>query len=408
MTQEQGRRTMARRIALVLLVLSGVAYLANTGTQLARGSSFVAVVTSMNILSLAVLVALCAASYVLTFTRGVGIAQSFQLVLFFLVAYAMLVFADPNLTFAVGSFFILALFLGSRYGFLDRRPALKGIVLTALLVPAATINMAIRGPSSSFALVGSVVFLAVYGLLWYFVAEQEIRDLLARSRAAEQSLRRHKKDIDIGRSAIGAFHGMSGRMQAMENAIAAIEKGKAGKEATARLREAQRGVAEILANIKLAVVHQSTEERTRVRVGDVLKGLLETFRAECDAAGRRIEIGLAVGEDFEMTGRPVDLYMMFENVARNAVEAGAARLEVTAGPERTVVFHNDGPPIPECAACPHHECMSCPLFREGRTGKPGGSGIGMVYVRDTVAAYGALRITSSAEGTDVAFKFMAS
>jgi signal transduction histidine kinase len=401
--EDAGRRR-TRRISLALLLLASAGFVANVMGAIARSASVSAALLTLPVLTVFLLVVACAVSFGLSYTRRLRIAQVFQFALFIGAGYSALFLNSGNIT-SSGAFFVLALFLGIRYGLFDRRPGLKAAILIGLLLVALGASLAAYGVSTATGLVGVLLFLVVYAILWYFVAEQEIRDLLARSRSAEDTLRKHKKEIDIGRSAIGIFHGMSGRLMALDNAIRAVEKdGKKG-EVVARLREAQSGIAETLTNIKRAVVHQSTEEEVPLRLGDLVKGLLETFRAECESGASALRIGLDLQEDAEVLARPVDLYTMFENVARNAAEAGAAHLTVTVGPERSVIFANDGPAIPACRDCPHHECMSCPLFQEGKTSKPGGSGIGMVYVRNTMAKYGNMRITSGEQGTEMLFHF---
>ncbi len=91
------------------------------------------------------------------------------------------------------------------------------------------------------------------------------------------------------------------------------------------------------------------------------------------------------------------LYRVFTNLARNAVEAGAQRLRVSAGREAGTIaieVADDGPGLPPKA----RDNLFRPFFG---TARPGGSGLGLAIARELARAHGGdlALVSSTAAGT---------
>jgi signal transduction histidine kinase len=305
---------------------------------------------------------------------------------------------------ATGSFLVLAVFLANRYGFLQKNVVPKAVALAALLAASIAISARLYGLTLG-GIVTTVVFVGVYIILWFIAAEEEIRDLFRRYQATVTRLQQNKKHIDAGRSALGMVHAMSGRLIALDRAVELLETGQSMEIALAKLKTAKKDIGDMLANLKQSVVHQADLETSDIRVSEVLRGLVEMVRAEKDGASGPGGVNLDVKDDMELHSSPAEVYAMFEGVVRNAVESGASTVNVTVGPGRTVTVSDNGPGIPFCVACKKPDCMNCKEFREGKTTKPDGSGIGMVIARELVEPHGTLRVRSEPGNTQIQFKF---
>jgi signal transduction histidine kinase len=100
------------------------------------------------------------------------------------------------------------------------------------------------------------------------------------------------------------------------------------------------------------------------------------------AEGFALDAG--VPPDFEVEADRDQFYRIVSNLARNAVEAGARRLQVLAMREDgTIVIEiaDDGPGLPAKA----RDNLFRPFFGSGR---PGGSGLGLAIARELTRAHG--------------------
>ncbi|HUC71895.1 MAG TPA: HAMP domain-containing sensor histidine kinase [Stellaceae bacterium] len=100
----------------------------------------------------------------------------------------------------------------------------------------------------------------------------------------------------------------------------------------------------------------------------------------------------AVAPEFEVEGDRDQLYRVLSNLARNALEAGAHRLRVSAVREADTIgieIADDGPGLPPKA----RENLFRPFFGSARRG---GSGLGLAISRELARAHGGdLRLVSS-------------
>jgi signal transduction histidine kinase len=110
--------------------------------------------------------------------------------------------------------------------------------------------------------------------------------------------------------------------------------------------------------------------------------------------GQLVEWVNKVASDFEIVADRDQLFRVLANLGRNAVEAGATRIEVAAAADGgvSISFRDNGPGLPESA----RETLFQPF---SRSAKPGGSGLGLAIVRELMRAHGGdIRLVDSDEG----------
>jgi signal transduction histidine kinase len=108
-------------------------------------------------------------------------------------------------------------------------------------------------------------------------------------------------------------------------------------------------------------------------------------------------IDCAVPSGLEIEADRDQLYRVLSNLARNAIEAGAHRLRVSAVQDgKTAVVHiaDDGPGLPPKA----RDNLFRPFFGSAR---PGGTGLGLAIARELVRAHGGdlTLVSTTAAGT---------
>jgi signal transduction histidine kinase len=108
----------------------------------------------------------------------------------------------------------------------------------------------------------------------------------------------------------------------------------------------------------------------------------------------------AVPRDFIVEADRDQLYRVFLNLARNAVEAGAHRLRFSAMHETATIaieVADDGPGLPPKA----RENLFRPFFGSAR---PGGSGLGLAIARELARAHGGELSLASSTGAGTVFR----
>jgi signal transduction histidine kinase len=108
----------------------------------------------------------------------------------------------------------------------------------------------------------------------------------------------------------------------------------------------------------------------------------------------------AIPPDLMVEADRDQLYRVFLNLARNAVEAGAHRLRFAAAGDAatiTIEVADDGPGLPPKA----RENLFRPFFGSAR---PGGSGLGLAIARELVRAHGGELSLASSTGAGTVFR----
>jgi signal transduction histidine kinase len=108
----------------------------------------------------------------------------------------------------------------------------------------------------------------------------------------------------------------------------------------------------------------------------------------------------AIPREFTVEADRDQLYRVFLNLARNAVEAGAHRLRFAAMHEEATIsveVADDGPGLPPKA----RENLFRPFFGSAR---PGGSGLGLAIARELVRAHGGELSLASSTGAGTVFR----
>jgi signal transduction histidine kinase len=131
-----------------------------------------------------------------------------------------------------------------------------------------------------------------------------------------------------------------------------------------------------------------------------LASLLDDIAPGLADAGSGILIESTVPPDLSIEADRDQLYRVFANLARNAVEAGARRLRfsVRRDPASIVVeVADDGPGLPAKA----RDNLFRPFFG---TARPGGSGLGLAIARELARAHGGELALVSSTGAGVVFR----
>jgi signal transduction histidine kinase len=126
-----------------------------------------------------------------------------------------------------------------------------------------------------------------------------------------------------------------------------------------------------------------------------LAPLIEEVGSGLAISERDLAIECAVSPDLDLEADRDQLYRVLSNLARNALEAGAPRLRISAARDNgsiAIEVADDGPGLPPKA----RENLFRPFFGSAR---PGGSGLGLAIARELMRAHGGDLTLVSSTGT---------
>jgi signal transduction histidine kinase len=132
----------------------------------------------------------------------------------------------------------------------------------------------------------------------------------------------------------------------------------------------------------------------------LLAALIDEIGPELAVSQEDLAIECAIPLDLAVSADRDQLYRVFLNLARNAVEAGAHRLRFSAAREGgtiAVEIADDGHGLPPKA----RENLFRPFFGSAR---PGGSGLGLAIARELVRAHGGELSLVSSAGAGTVFR----
>jgi len=131
-----------------------------------------------------------------------------------------------------------------------------------------------------------------------------------------------------------------------------------------------------------------------------LAPLIDEIGPGLTVSERDLAIDCAIPADLAVEADRDQLYRVFMNLARNAVEAGAHRLRFSAVREGAAIIvevADDGPGLPPKA----RENLFRPFFGSAR---PGGSGLGLAIARELMRAHGGELALVSSTGAGTVFR----
>jgi Signal transduction histidine kinase len=239
--------------------------------------------------------------------------------------------------------------------------------------------------------------------------------LRAEKRSLAAALASETAFSDLGKRIAGLGHNLKGLADLERNyaVLASGEKDELRRESYLLLmRRVSDELAETVHAINYISRAKSRETKEELSLRRLIEGIVALYGAGQETAPIRFES--EEGDAF-VEAVPLRLSQALENIIVNAIEAcrelspeqASVAIKLTTRESRaTIVVCDSGCGIPWCAACADREsrsCLSCRHFERGKTTKEKGTGLGMIFARDTFAAMGGdLRIESSETGTAIA------
>jgi hypothetical protein len=316
-------------------------------------------------------------------------------------------------------FFVLAIILMYKYGFLSRWVIAKLIAVGTYYLPFLVMSVLSHegGDGSTTRIASYLLFLASCLAFLYFIFEEEIRDLLASNKSKEKVLAAKDTELAVQAAEIARLeplsvlgervahvaHSFKNQLNQISTVVFFLEQLHDERRAVDKLQEFTKTVNERIENILMISRAGVDLEPEEFDVARLLEGLRQVYLSERSFSDHATT---ELTSDGPLLLRAVrwDFILLVENILKNALEAivdrgahGTIRVDLSNG---RLTIANDGGAMPLCGDCTG-SCLDCRHYgHPGQTNKAGGSGHGLAQVFSTCRKNGwGLRLRTSGHWT---------
>lgn len=356
------------------------------------------------------------ASY-LTSLRDTMILRLAQILVFIGYSYVASLVIEPG-SLHGALFGVYGVILCLQYGLLKRKFWLKiGIVLATYI--GINLYQVFRSPGYSFITTpGTAILIAMFIYLFWVAFAEEIREYTEENTELKEERDYNKVFVKFGQNISGVVHNLRSSLMSVDGYIDLLQMSESEeKEELLRLqRKSTENMLEMISNFMGAVRSYQGKEAQDVSLNELVRSSIEILKGN-PRLKHRLKIKMELQEPDTIHAVPMEIMQVIDNVVTNASESmrGGEGYHLTLRTECDTSFvklsvRDEGSGIAFCNECDEHNCLSCSHFAFGRTTKPGGAGIGMMYVRQILTELeGELRIESERDrGTTVHMLFPAS
>jgi len=318
--------------------------------------------------------------------------------------------------------FVLAAATAYKYGLLRRHMLLKTAAIFGVLVATRLYLVVLTDRLEFRRAVGQLAIAISFIPVLYWIFEDELRRTAREKRDLELRAKQNMPFVEFGRNVSGIVHdfkndlglfSMFGQLLKM-NRDSPIS-GEQIDAYTGYVNRFEERIKRILMVTRLS----RNEGAQDLELRPLLESVLYVFQTNLDFK-RVVNFSIDLSRvDLAIRTDPFEVVTIIENVVRNSCEAlveryGASGNAISgaflsiagdADDDRIVIVVRDnGPGIPQCSGCARRNCMHCPFFEIGKTTKSGGTGIGLINVRNAARRVGGEISISSVAGEGVTTK----
>ena len=267
------------------------------------------------------------------------------------------------------------------------------------------------------AAIGAAILLALFVYLFWVVFAQELREYMRANDILQAERNKNLIFVKFGRNIAGVVHNMKSVMMSFSGYSELIDThDPASIERIIDLQKrASAHMLNMINNFMTAVRSYQKAEMSMVHLNELVVSSIEIFKGN-QILRNRNKIHFDLEEPDTIEAKPMEIMQIIDNLAKNGAEAmldtGRYDLYLRTGSSDGYVYlqvEDEGTGIACCCACLEQNCMACKEFAIGKSSKPEGTGIGIVYVREILKELkGTMKIESEVDhGTRVTLYFPA-
>ncbi len=383
-----------RKIAAVGALGSGVIALVNYVKY-----SIVAGQLSLHTLALphVSLTALIGAVVALTGLRDLAVLRVIHVAFFLILGFAFsIVRPIGELTGVL--FFSYGIILMVQYRLARRHICIWIALLLGAHAVGIGVSGALREEGGPLFGVPTAVIAVMFFLFFWTAFAEEIRRYASEAYLLREQRDRNKVFVRFGKNLSGMIHNLKSSLNAVNGYVGLLADDTAEeREEVATMAKRAAGHLESTINDLLFAVraYQRTDYEA-ISLNACVRSMVEVLRST-PIFRSKIQIDLCLSEPDTVWASPIALMQVLDNLMTNAGEAMVdtddrfviqISTEFDAGVVRLAI-EDQGPGIVFCGRCSDpNGCIDCREFAMGRSTKPNGSGIGMVFVQHVLREMG--------------------
>ena len=265
------------------------------------------------------------------------------------------------------------------------------------------------------AAIGAVILLSLFVYLFWVVFAKELREYVRANDMLQKERNKNLIFVKFGRNIAGVVHNMKSVMMSFSGygELIYVHDPDSIRRIMDLQRKASDQMISMINNFMTAVRSYQKAEVSMIHLNELVVSSVEISRGN-QLLGARSKIHLELGGPDVITAKPMEIMQIVDNLIKNAAESmidtDRYDLYVRTGSNDGKVFlqvEDKGIGIDFCARCHKADCMRCKEFSIGKSNKPDGTGIGIVYIREILKEMGGnLSISSLPDsGTTVTLFF---
>ena len=401
-----------KRVGIAVAVVCSVLVVVNVYGGFAKGLRPVQILVNPAVFVLA----LCAIMAYFSAIRDSALLRASQAAVFLAYSYVASIALYPG-SLHGALFGVYGVVLAIQYGLLRRYFKQKiAIVLGSYLL----INIFTARSEDEFlfhAAPAVAILLALFVYLFWVAFAEEIRAYTNENHELLEQRDKNKVFVEFGQNIAGVVHNLKSTLMSVDGCIGIMEiaSPEERKELLTIQKNSTLKMLGMINNFGTAVRSYQRTDREAVHLNRLVESSIEVLRGN-RTLKHKLKIIVELGPGDVVFGVPMELMQVIDNIVTNAAEAmiETERYELrieTATVEDRVRFRvvDEGVGMSICTDCAIRNCLTCGHFDYGKSTKPEGVGIGMMYVRQIVKEMGGeLHIDSEVDvGTTIAIDFPA-
>lgn len=365
--------------------------------------------------SVFVLVLLALASFT-TSLKDSHVLRIMQVAAFIGYSMAAAVLLDPG-GFHGAIFGVYGIILSIQYGLFKKKLYLKfGILLGiyGILNVVSSIRLHEYYLNSA---PGIVILIGMFVYLFWVVFAEEIREYTRENTQLKEERDSNKVFVKFGRNISGVIHNLRSVLMSIDGYIDIQEQSEGDErhQLASFQKRATGRMLEMINNFMTAVRSYQQIENRRVPLNRLVQSAVEILKGNSELK-QRFKIEVSLDDTDTIYAVPMEVMQVIDNVITNAAESminsDKYHLYIStraADGYVELAVKDEGSGIGFCINCTSKNCLSCSEFAFGRSTKPEGTGVGMMYVKQILTeTKGRLQIESDASaGTTVHIYFPA-
>ncbi len=264
--------------------------------------------------------------------------------------------------------------------------------------------------------VGAAVLLSLFVYLFWVVFAEELREYVRANDMLQKERNSNLIFVKFGKNIAGVVHNMKSVMMSFSGYGDLIDVHD--PENIRRIMDLQKRASDqmlqMINNFMTAVRSYQKAEVSLVHLNELVVSSAEIFKGN-RLLRNRSKIHFELDEPDVISAKPMEIMQIIDNLIKNAAESmmdtSRYDLYIRTGLTDGKVYlqiEDNGTGIDFCSGCKKADCMKCKEFTIGKSTKPDGTGIGIVYVREILGEMkGDMKIESAPDrGTVVTLTFI--